>query len=337
MPPKPPITWAELVRLPANSQTSDFPTLSGGPQPASNAGQSNWNSNILRQQPAQQQQQPQPIQQRAPQQAQAPQPPQQQSHQQQQQQQQQQRVPSATLSQQSVDQQEDQRVQQASSEQSNGGGDEFPPLGVRTNGEAFEQNNGLGGVTLRSPDDSQTQGNGQQTQLPFRETSNTSTQAQQAPIGHPLTQTTSQQQQPQSILAAPVQPAAPSGGVKRYADMSEQEQWGLEALSAAYEARKNLESGQPVDETLPPIMRSAIFFGQDLSALGMDLDSLDPIYPTFTPFPAANSTGSTFDFHDRHTIPDFQLPGAYTVNNVPPLAGRVAALSDGNAFPISCR
>lgn len=111
--------------------------------------------------------------------------------------------------------------------------------------------------------------------------------------------------------------------------MTEQEQWGLEALSAAYEARKNLEKGQPVDESLPPIMRSAIFFGQDLSALGMDLDSIDPIYPTFTPFPAPNSTGSTFDFHDRHTIPDFQLPGAYTVNNVPPLAGRVAALSDG--------
>jgi len=232
-----------------------------------------------------------------------------------------------------MDQQEEQRTQQGSSDQSNGGGDEFPPLGVRTNGEAFEQGNVLGGVTLRSPDGSQTQGSGQQTQLPFRETSNASTQAQQAPIGHPLTQTTSQQQQPQSILAAPVQPAAPSGGVKRYADMTEQEQWGLEALSAAYEARKNLESGQPVDETLPPIMRSAIFFGQDLSALGMDLDSLDPIYPTFTPFPAANSTGSTFDFHDRHTIPDFQLPGAYTVNNVPPLAGRVAALSDGNAFP----
>ena len=113
--------------------------------------------------------------------------------------------------------------------------------------------------------------------------------------------------------------------------MTEQEQWGLEALSAAYEARKNLESGQPVDETLPSIMRSAIFFGQDLSALGMDLDSIDPIYPTFTPFPAANSTVSTFDFHDRHTIPDFQLPGAYTVNNVPPLAGRVAALSDGKS------
>jgi len=111
--------------------------------------------------------------------------------------------------------------------------------------------------------------------------------------------------------------------------MTEQEKFGLEALSAAYEARKNLESGQPVDETLPPLMRSGIFFGQDLSALGMDLDSNDPIYPTFTPVPSANATGSTFDYHDRHTIPDFTLPAAYTVNNVPPLHGRVAALSDG--------
>lgn len=137
------------------------------------------------------------------------------------------------------------------------------------------------------------------------------------------------QQPPHSVLGAPQQPAAPTNGVKRYADMTEAEKFGLEGLSAAYEARKNLEAGLPVDETLPPIMRNPIFFGQDLSALGMDLDSNEPLYPTFTPFPAANSSGSAFDFHDRHTIPDFHLPPAYTVNNVPPLAGRVAALSDG--------
>lgn len=111
--------------------------------------------------------------------------------------------------------------------------------------------------------------------------------------------------------------------------MTESEKWGLEGLSAAYEARRNLESGAPVDETLPPIMRSGIFFGQDLSALGMDLDSLDPIYPTFTPFPAPSNSASAFDFHDRHTVPDFTLPAAYTVTNVPPLASRTAALSDG--------
>jgi outer membrane biosynthesis protein TonB len=188
-------SYADALKTPADSKTSDFPSLSGGPQPASNAGQSSWNSNILRQPPAQQ---PQPIQQRAPQQPQqpqAPQPPQQQV-QPPQQQQQQQRVPSATLSQQSTDQQEEQQVQQPSRNQSNGGGEEFPPLGVRTNGELFDQTNGHGGVTLRSPDGtdgSPNQGNGQHTQLPFREASNVPAQAQQAPIGHPLTQTTSQQ------------------------------------------------------------------------------------------------------------------------------------------------
>jgi hypothetical protein len=194
-PPK--LSYAGALKTTADPRSSDFPSLSGGPQPASNAGQSSWNSNILRQPPAQQQ--PQPIQQRAPQQpqqSQGPQPAQQQSQPQQQQQQPQQRVPSATLSQQSVDQQDDQQAQQPSVDQSNGGGDEFPPLGVRTNGELFEQSNGHGGVALRSPDGpdgSQSQGNGQQSQLPFREASNAPSQSQQAPIGHPLTQTTSQQ------------------------------------------------------------------------------------------------------------------------------------------------
>lgn len=185
-------SYADALRTRADSENSDFPSLSGGPQPASNAGQSSWNSNILRQPPAQQ---PQPVQQRAPQQSQqsqAPAPAQQQV-----QQHQQQRVPSATLSQQSADQQDDQQTQQPPTDQSSsGGGEEFPPLGVRTNGELFEQTNGHGGVTLRSPDGpdgSQTQGSGQQTQLPFREASNAPAQSQQAPIGHPLTQTTSQQ------------------------------------------------------------------------------------------------------------------------------------------------
>lgn len=171
----------DAAKRQADQYDSDFPSLSGGPQPASNAGQSSWNSNILRQPPTQQPQQP--IQQR---QSQVPQQPQQQT-------QSQQRVPSATLSQQSTEQPEEPRAQQPSADQSSGGGEEFPPLGVHTNGDGFEQANGLGGVTLRSPEGSQTQGNGQQTQLPFREASNAPAQTQQAPIGHPLTQTTSQQ------------------------------------------------------------------------------------------------------------------------------------------------
>lgn len=196
MPPPPRFSYADAAKGKAKIRHSDFPSLSGGPQPANNAGQSSWNSNILRQPPAQQpQQQPppqQPIQQRAPQQqAQAPQPPQQQP--QSQQGQQQQRVPSAALSQQSPEQHEAQRAQQPSGDQSSGGGEDFPPLGVQTNGDGFGQANGLGSANLRSPDGSQTQGSGQQTQLPFREASNSITHAQQAPIGQPLAQTTSNQ------------------------------------------------------------------------------------------------------------------------------------------------
>jgi hypothetical protein len=188
------MSYAKALNPRANLFLSDFPSLSGGPQPASNTGQSSWNSNILRQPSAQQ---PQPIQQRAPQQPQQSQPlPLSQQQVQSQSQQHQQRAPSASLSQQSAEQQDDQQAQQPTADQANGGGEEFPPLSVRTNGELFDQANGHGGVTLRSPDGpegSQNQSNGQQTQLPFREASNAPAQAQQAPIGHPLTQTTSQQ------------------------------------------------------------------------------------------------------------------------------------------------
>ena len=73
--------------------------------------------------------------------------------------------------------------------------------------------------------------------------------------------------------------------------------------------------------------------GHDLSSLGMDLDSTEPLYPTFHPFQAPGSTGSSFDYHDRHIIPDFTLPAAYTVTNVPPLSSRMGAFSDGSFAP----
>jgi CCR4-NOT transcription complex subunit 2 len=69
--------------------------------------------------------------------------------------------------------------------------------------------------------------------------------------------------------------------------------------------------------------------GHDLNTLGLDLDSPEPLYTTFNPFQANGSTNSTFDFHERHVVPDFTLPAAYTVTNVPPLASRINAFSDG--------
>ncbi|KAF2484905.1 hypothetical protein BDY17DRAFT_247985 [Neohortaea acidophila] len=74
--------------------------------------------------------------------------------------------------------------------------------------------------------------------------------------------------------------------------------------------------------------------GHDLTSLGLDLDSPEPLYPTFTPFQAVGSSGSSLDFHDRHIIPDFTLPSAYTVTNVPPLTSRMGTFNDETLFTI---
>ena len=112
--------------------------------------------------------------------------------------------------------------------------------------------------------------------------------------------------------------------------MTEKEKWGLEGLMATFEARRQIESGGQVDETLPLAWRNAAVMGHDLNSLGMDLDSPDVLYPTFTPFPSVNSSQSTFDFHDRHIVPDYTLPSAYTVNNVPPGSVMGTIMSEAN-------
>jgi len=175
----PTVSWADVAKGKTNARRSDFPTLSGGPQPSSNAAQSGWNGNVLRQTSAPQQA-PQP-QQRVSQ----PQPPPQQ------------RVPSAAPSQQSIDQIEGQSSQQPSTDQAGngGGGDDFPPLSGQANGDGFHSN-GFG-ASLRSPDSTLPHVNGQQTQLPFRDTSNPTQQTQQAPVGQPSAPNPSTPQAPQ--------------------------------------------------------------------------------------------------------------------------------------------
>ncbi|QIX01039.1 hypothetical protein AMS68_006556 [Peltaster fructicola] len=267
---------------------SDFPSLSGGPQPTANAAQSTWNGGIIRSQS--QQRLNQPVVQAN-------------THQTQ-------RVPSTAPSQQSIE-----RPQSPAEQEAGGGGDEFPPLGGQINGDMF-------GVTgLRSPEGLRST-NGQlgRNVLPFRDAQ------------PPLSQNTTVQSNNSRTVGS---------NVKRYADMNDKEKYGLEGLAAAYEARKAVESGHPVDESLPVVMRSGLFFGQDLNALGMDLDSPEPIWPTFTAFPAstsqaqgASTSNGVFDFHDRAIVPEFALPPAYTVTNVPPLAGRLGSLSDETLFCI---
>ncbi|KAK3696869.1 transcriptional regulator [Vermiconidia calcicola] len=289
---------------------SDFPSLSGGPRPQqSNSTATGWNSSAIRQPPVQQQQ------------SQAPQP-------------QQQRAPSAAPSQQSIDQFDGQRSQQPSSADRAGGGDDFPPLGGGlgggVNGDAFGQPpNGVNNGNIGSPEMQQPRINGQQSQLPIRESSATYQQTPQLPNTQQQATSQSQPQPPSNAQPPPV-----SSGVKKYGDMTEKEKWGLPGLMAAFEARRQAEGGGQVDDTLPMAMRSAIIMGHDLNSLGMDLDSAEPLYPTFTPFQAIGSSGSTFDFHERQLIPDFTLPSAYTVTNVPPLSSRTSAMSDETLFSI---
>ncbi|KAK5167064.1 transcriptional regulator [Saxophila tyrrhenica] len=275
---------------------SDFPSLSGGPRPQqNNAAAPGWNSSAIRQPSAQPQQQQQPGQARA---------------------------PSAAPSQQSLDQFDGQRTQQPPIERS-GGGDDFPPLGGQLNGDGFGQTNGVSSI-IGSSDAEQPRTNGQQAQLPIRQGSINFHQNQQTPATQP----------PPSQALQNGQPPAPSLNIKKYADMTENERWGLTGLLAAFQSRSQAEAGGNVDDTLPPALRHHIIMGNDLNSLGLDLDSNDPLYPTFTPFQAVGSSGSSFDFHERHMVPDFTLPSAYTVNNVPALQDRISAFSDETLFSV---
>lgn len=64
--------------------------------------------------------------------------------------------------------------------------------------------------------------------------------------------------------------------------------------------------------------------GVDLNNLGIDLDSTEPLIPTLsTPFADATS---------RPAIPDFHLPAAYNVNNVPIVHTRISNFADETLF-----
>ncbi|KAI9761092.1 MAG: 54S ribosomal protein L4 mitochondrial [Chaenotheca gracillima] len=70
----------------------------------------------------------------------------------------------------------------------------------------------------------------------------------------------------------------------------------------------------------------SLAIGQDLTALGLDLNQPDPLYPTFaSPFAEAGS---------RPAEPDFTVPACYTVQNVQTLTSKVPAFSDETLFYI---
>ncbi|KAF3052808.1 Transcriptional activator of fatty acid utilization [Didymella keratinophila] len=95
---------------------------------------------------------------------------------------------------------------------------------------------------------------------------------------------------------------------KKLAEMTDQERYGLPGLLSMIP----LESPD----------YSSLAMGQDLTVLGLDLSRPDnsPLHPTFgSPFVEANA---------KPVIPpDFTLPAAYTVTNVPPLHSKMTSFS----------
>jgi CCR4-NOT transcription complex subunit 2 len=285
---------------------SEFPSL--GPQPQqANASQA-WNTTALRtpqQAPAQRatSSQQQPVQQT--QQQQQPQPPQPQ-------QQQQQRSVSAQTheSQQpepsSLDSQFDGQSPASGRAGSEQPQDEFPPLSnqAQLNGRVngFSHEDGAFGSESSRPRPANPPGIEQQMGL----------MQQQPPIGQ-----ASAQQQPSQhssnfapqMVDAPITNQAVPQQLQPYEEMSEADKWGLPGLLA--KIRSNDAS-------------SAFTMGVDINSLGLDLDSPEPLFATFsTPFA---------DNRSRPVIPEFTLPGGYTVTNVPALATRMSAFSDETLF-----
>ena len=310
LPDSPRSPWGHITvdqsTIADDEYNSEFPSL--GPQPQqANASQA-WNTTALRtpqQAPAQraappQQQQQQPVQQSQSQpQPQQP-PPQQQRSVSAQTHESQQPEPS------SLDSQFDGQSPisgRAGSEQPQ---DEFPPLSnqAQLNGRVngYSHEDGAFGSESSRPRPANPPGIEQQMGL----------MQQQPPIGQ-----ASAQQQPSQhssnfapqMVDAPITNQAVPQQLKPYEEMSEAEKWGLPGLLA--KIRSNDAS-------------SAFTMGVDINSLGLDLDSPEPLFATFsTPFA---------DNRSRPVIPEFTLPGGYTVTNVPALATRMSAFSDETLF-----
>ncbi|KAI5235682.1 hypothetical protein E4T43_09124 [Aureobasidium subglaciale] len=283
----------------ADQQSSDFPSL--GPQPQQANVSQAWNATAMRtpqQAPAQRaipQQQQQQVQQPLSQQQQQPQ-----------------RSVSATThesqqaDQPNLDTQYDGQSPTSDHADSEHAPDDFPPLSNqgqlngRVNGYPLEDA-AFGSESARprpaNPPGIDHQLGLMQQQLPIGQSS-----AQQQPSQH------SSNFAPQMVDAPITSQVAPQQ-LKPYEDMSEAEQWGLPGLLA--KIRSNDAA-------------SAFTMGVDINSLGLDLDSPEPLFTTFsTPFA---------DNRSRPVIPEFTLPGGYTVTNVPALASRMSAFSDETLF-----
>jgi CCR4-NOT transcription complex subunit 2 len=127
--------------------------------------------------------------------------------------------------------------------------------------------------------------------------------------------------------------ATPQSG-KSWESLSEKDRWGMAGLEAVFRHRRDRENGLAGDGALPQSQKTqAMLMGHDLSsqALGLDLESLEPLYPTFSVFGDLYD-GTESSLAHRRPIPDFPLSESYRVSNVPSLLPRMSAMSDGESY-----
>ncbi|KAL9079673.1 MAG: hypothetical protein Q9157_001449 [Trypethelium eluteriae] len=136
-------------------------------------------------------------------------------------------------------------------------------------------------------------------------------ESQQPPIGPPPSQLL-QAGQGLGGQAAVSSNSSQQLGKKRISEMTELEQYGLEGLFAR------------INPNHPD--HSPLALGHDLTTLGIDLNSPDPIYPTFGG-PFSNPS-------ERPAVPEYTTPQAYYVHNVQPLHARIPSFSDETLIAI---
>ena len=144
---------------------------------------------------------------------------------------------------------------------------------------------------------------------PFQST--TLQDPQQPPIGPPHNQPQQADQNTGNHFTNSSN-AAPQLGKKRISEMTELEQYGLEGLFAR------------INPNHPD--HSPLALGHDLTTLGIDLNSPDPIYPTFG--------GPFTNPSERPAVPEYTTPQAYHVHNVQPLHSRIPSFSDETLIAI---
>ncbi|KAL9128560.1 MAG: hypothetical protein Q9217_002793 [Psora testacea] len=202
--------------------------------------------------------------------------------------------------------------------------DEFPPLGRNGTEGNDEQRAGLMQTGTFGPFSNQTAFSAQPDSAPPRQATTNgrsptdSSRAGQNTIDSLLSNFTSTRGPPSQQQTNHQQPLAKIDGriadlpppSQKIEEMSDTDRYGMAGLLA------KIKSDDP--------MVAGLARGQDLTQLGLNLHSHEPLYPTWTgPFADANA---------RPLQPDFQLPDCYTVTNVHRVREKLPGFSDETLF-----